>query len=249
MFYTNGIMLRKLTNGRGNAKSMDAPSLAEFTHLVVDEVHERDKFADFLLIRLRDLLQEHSNLRLILMSATLNQQMYSDYFGGCPVIEVPGFTHQVQSFFLEDVLACVGYQAPGGAKIIPSRNTQTNTMPMNPLVDQFGDARDPKVVQQLDNLLQEAFMSGSMPETPAASGATSTTQLLIDLLRHYGNSYVDYQHSLTGATALMVMAGQGRLREVKQLLAIGADPTLLSNDGARVRFHLEICAQHYLFHD
>ncbi|KAG1251337.1 hypothetical protein G6F68_012321 [Rhizopus microsporus] len=41
------------------------------------------------------------------MSATLNQALFSGYFGGAPVIEIPGFTHPVQDFFLEDILATV----------------------------------------------------------------------------------------------------------------------------------------------
>ncbi len=35
------------------------------THIVVDEIHERDRFADFLLILLRDALPAHPHLRLV----------------------------------------------------------------------------------------------------------------------------------------------------------------------------------------
>ena len=51
-----------------------------------DEVHERDKFCDFLLISLRDLARCNPNLKLILMSATLNVDLFANYFGGCPVV-------------------------------------------------------------------------------------------------------------------------------------------------------------------
>lgn len=63
---------------------------------MVDEIHERDLFADFLLVVLRDLLPAHPHLRLILMSATLHVELFSGYFGGCPVVRVPGFTYPVQ---------------------------------------------------------------------------------------------------------------------------------------------------------
>ena len=51
-----------------------------------DEVHERDRFSDFLLIALRDLLTVNRRLKLILMSAALDINLFIDYFGKCPVV-------------------------------------------------------------------------------------------------------------------------------------------------------------------
>jgi HrpA-like RNA helicase len=56
--------------------------------VVVDEIHERDSFADFLLIILRDVLPQHPQLRVVLMSATLRIDLFSAYFDRCPVIQV-----------------------------------------------------------------------------------------------------------------------------------------------------------------
>ena len=106
MFCTNGVLLRKLTSDRGGC-------LAGVTHILVDEVHERDKFADFLLIVIRDILPSHPHLRVVLMSATLNESVFSEYFGGCPVVRVPGFTYPVERFFLEDALKRTGWTPPG----------------------------------------------------------------------------------------------------------------------------------------
>jgi len=49
-------------------------------------VHERDRFSDFLLIVLRELLPRLKMLKIVLMSAALNVQLFYSYFGGCPVI-------------------------------------------------------------------------------------------------------------------------------------------------------------------
>ena len=57
----------------------------------MDEIHERDSFADFLLIILRDVLPQHPQLRVVLMSATLHIDLFSSYFGQCPVIQVLQF--------------------------------------------------------------------------------------------------------------------------------------------------------------
>jgi hypothetical protein len=46
-------------------------------------------FVDFLLIVLKELLSRRRDLRLILMSATLNAELFSSYFGGAPTIHIP----------------------------------------------------------------------------------------------------------------------------------------------------------------
>lgn len=38
------------------------------------------------------------------MSATLNAELFSEYFGGCPMLHIPGFTFPVKEFYLEDVI-------------------------------------------------------------------------------------------------------------------------------------------------
>lgn len=57
-----------------------------------DEVHERDGLSDFLLTKMRDLLQKMPTLKLILSSAALDIDLFVRYFGTCPVIhsESPG---------------------------------------------------------------------------------------------------------------------------------------------------------------
>lgn len=51
-----------------------------------DEVHERDGLTDFLLTKLRDVLQKFPSLKLILSSAALDADLFRQYFGSCPVI-------------------------------------------------------------------------------------------------------------------------------------------------------------------
>ncbi|KAJ8032843.1 ATP-dependent RNA helicase DHX36 [Holothuria leucospilota] len=50
------------------------------------------------------------NLKLILMSATLNANMFSEYFGNCPMIDIPGFTFPVTEFWIEDILGMIQYR-------------------------------------------------------------------------------------------------------------------------------------------
>jgi len=111
-FMTTGVLLRRLS---------EDPLLAGVSHVIVDEVHERSLDSDFLLVLLRDLLPHRPNLRIVLMSATLNAAAFSRYFTGAAVREIPGFTHPVQDWFLEDVLQMTGYApSPGSEYIVKS---------------------------------------------------------------------------------------------------------------------------------
>jgi ATP-dependent RNA helicase DHX29 len=100
VYATTGIVLRMLENAEG---------LADITHLVIDEVHERTIDSDFLLIILRSLLQRRPDLKVILMSATVNAQRFSNYLHGAPVVDVPGRTFQVKAMFLEDAIELTGH--------------------------------------------------------------------------------------------------------------------------------------------
>ena len=52
-----------------------------------DEIHERDKLCDFLLIVLKQALTSYRNLKVVLMSATLNTELFLKYFNHCPIIQ------------------------------------------------------------------------------------------------------------------------------------------------------------------
>lgn len=76
----------------------------------LSQVHERDLNTDFLLIVLKDLLARRKSLKLVLMSATLNAAQFSNFFGGCPVVSIPGRAFPVTENKLEDVLQMTGYE-------------------------------------------------------------------------------------------------------------------------------------------
>ena len=100
-FCTTGVLLRLLMVGH--------KCLSNITHVIVDEIHERDRFSDYLLISLRDMLKTYKKLKVILMSAALNINLFKSYFGMCPFIHVSGTCYNVKSYFLEDVLKQSGY--------------------------------------------------------------------------------------------------------------------------------------------
>lgn len=100
VYATTGIVMRMLEGSN---------DLGEITHLVLDEVHERSIESDFLLIVLKKLLARRKNLKVVLMSATVDAEKFSKYMGGAPVLNVPGRTFPVQVKYLEDALEVTGY--------------------------------------------------------------------------------------------------------------------------------------------
>jgi len=95
MYCTTGVLVQRLQSDK---------MLNQFTHVIVDEIHERDVMADILLVMLKKILPIRPKLKLILMSATLNAERFSEYMDKCVTLHIPGFMFPVHDFYLEDVL-------------------------------------------------------------------------------------------------------------------------------------------------
>ncbi|NXU60593.1 DHX9 helicase, partial [Horornis vulcanius] len=67
---------------------------------------------DFLLVVLRDVVQVYPEIRVVLMSATIDTSMFCEYFFNCPIIEVYGRTFPVQDYFLEDCIQMTQFIPP-----------------------------------------------------------------------------------------------------------------------------------------
>ena len=106
VYATTGIVMRMLEG---------SDELGDITHLVLDEVHERSIDSDFLLIVLRKLLNRRPDLKVILMSATVNAERFSDYLGGAPVMNVPGRTFPVDTRYLEDAVEVTNFNTDSGS--------------------------------------------------------------------------------------------------------------------------------------
>ncbi|CAB4060931.1 DHX36 [Lepeophtheirus salmonis] len=85
------------------------PLFNGISHIILDEIHERDILSDFLITLLKDILIQRKDLKVILMSATLNAQQFARYFDGCPIVEIPGRIFPVEEHFLEDVLEMTNF--------------------------------------------------------------------------------------------------------------------------------------------
>ncbi|EMC92762.1 hypothetical protein BAUCODRAFT_261696 [Baudoinia panamericana UAMH 10762] len=115
IYCTTGILLEQLKHDPDG--TLDAIS-----HLVVDEVHERDINIDFLMIIIKKALAARlaagkSTPKVVLMSATLDTELFANYFSTegkpCPSLTVPGRTYPVQEQYLEDVMLDLHKHVPG----------------------------------------------------------------------------------------------------------------------------------------
>ncbi|KAJ4362363.1 putative ATP-dependent RNA helicase ucp12 [Neocucurbitaria cava] len=110
-FVTTGVLLRRLQTSGGKADDVVA-ALADVSHVVVDEVHERSLDTDFLLVLLRQILRTRKDLKVILMSATLDADVFEAYFrdvGPVGRVEIEGRTHPVTDYYMDDVVHFTGF--------------------------------------------------------------------------------------------------------------------------------------------
>lgn len=170
------------------------------------------------------------------MSATVDAERFAQYFGGCPVIRVPGFTYpvrtlflrllsvnlftlccfpinvmsffnQVKTFYLEDVLSIL-------------KSVENNHLD-NPALGASTEDRD---LTDEDKL--------ALDEAISLAWSNDEFDQLLELVSTEGTRKLfNYQHSVTGLTPLMVFAGKGRVGDVCMLLSFGADCQLLAKDG------------------
>jgi len=104
LFCTASVLRRRL---------YDDAELEGVTHVIFDEVHERDKIVDFALIFLRDLVRRRPDLRLILMSATLQMDTFVEYFGDdSKRVHIPGRMYPAQSLYLDQIVATLWKTPP-----------------------------------------------------------------------------------------------------------------------------------------
>ncbi|MFQ3546924.1 MAG: ATP-dependent RNA helicase [Termitinemataceae bacterium] len=83
---TDGILLQEM--------KLD-PYLSKYDVLIVDEAHERSLNIDFILGLLKRVLEVRPEFKVIVSSATINAQVFSEYFGECPVVKIDAITYPV----------------------------------------------------------------------------------------------------------------------------------------------------------
>ena len=87
---TEGVLLRELLN---------SADLDHYSAIIMDEAHERSLHTDVLMGLVKRVMARRRDLKLIVTSATMNAEKFSNFFGGVPVFMIPGRTFPVDIMF------------------------------------------------------------------------------------------------------------------------------------------------------
>ena len=92
---TKTTSIKVMTDGILLAETQNDPMLSQYDVIIIDEAHERSLNIDFLLGYLSNLLRKRRDLKIIITSATIDVDKFSQHFGDAPIIKVSGRTFPV----------------------------------------------------------------------------------------------------------------------------------------------------------
>ncbi|XP_071120000.1 ATP-dependent RNA helicase dhx29-like [Mytilus edulis] len=214
-YCTTGVLLRKLQSDT---------ILSNVTHVIVDEVHERSVQSDFLLVILKRLMLKRPDLKVILMSATLDSEKFSGYFQHCPVINIPGRTFPVQVYYMEDVVNKTGYAVEEDSPYSLRSDQLVKEEQVSLLVTEKGGDQSKVDVFWTKDSISKLDLTTLSPEKYSLKTRNTITRmnqnrinfdLIVETLLYISNSE---EFSTVDGAVLIFLPGLADIQEVYELL-------------------------------
>ncbi|XP_025083145.1 ATP-dependent RNA helicase DHX29-like isoform X2 [Pomacea canaliculata] len=214
-YCTTGVVLRQLQSDQ---------NLSSVSHLIIDEVHERSVESDFLLMIVKRILRTRTDLKVILMSATLDSRKFSAYFSNCPVLSIPGRTFPVEVLHIEDVIEMTGYVVDEDS---PYTLKQSDLLDEDSAVvevtDQKGETKQVDLFWTTENISDidrttlpaEKYSKRTRNAVTRLNPDKINMDLIMDLLRHLGSS--EHYKGMGGAI-LIFLPGLAEIQELHEML-------------------------------
>lgn len=92
-------ILKYMTDGMLLREAMEDHELMKYSTIILDEAHERTLSTDILMGMIKKLCERRSDLKLIIMSATLDAEKFQQYFNDAPLLAIPGRTYPVEIYY------------------------------------------------------------------------------------------------------------------------------------------------------
>lgn len=92
-------VIKYMTDGMLLREALLDDTLAQYSVIMLDEAHERTISTDVLFGLLKGIIKRRPDLKVIVTSATLDAEKFSEYFFSCPIFTIPGRTYPVEILY------------------------------------------------------------------------------------------------------------------------------------------------------
>uniref|UniRef100_A0A182NIR5 RNA helicase n=1 Tax=Anopheles dirus TaxID=7168 RepID=A0A182NIR5_9DIPT len=96
---TERTVIKYMTDGTLHREFLSEPDLGSYSVMIIDEAHERTLHTDILFGLVKDIARFRKDLKLLISSATLDAEKFSDFFDGAPIFRIPGRRYPVDIFY------------------------------------------------------------------------------------------------------------------------------------------------------